>query len=313
MKLQQTRMALILAATVFLLGLAGPVVAQVRLRVGDRLELVVPQRRELARSLVIAENGAVTIPIVGDVILQGLTVEQARSTILRRLQEIYPSVADVGLTLVGEEARRIVYVHGAVLSPGKYDFADAPNVWEAIREAGGTQTNAALDAVRIVRADEEGTPTEVVDIGRAIEMGTLESLPELRPGDTVIVPEIAVPYAGSGSVRVIGAVVTPAPYNLAGEKRLVDAILAAGGPTENADLSRVKVIRRAPGGTTMTIAVDFRKYLEEGDQRHNPEIREADVVSVPLQNNYLRVIFTDPRFLITLLASAATIIAVLAR
>ena len=311
MKPAHARMAPVVFAAI-LLCIASSAVAQVRLRVGDRIEMDVPQRRELARSLVVGADGAVTIPVVGSVILQGLTVEQARAVVLQSLREIYPSVNDVTLMLIGEEARRIVYVHGAVLHPGKYDFGSAPNVWEAIREAGGTLAHADLAAVRVVRIEEDA-PTDVVDVREAIETGGVERLPELRPGDTVIVPEIAVPFQGAGSVRVIGAVVTPAPYSISGEKRLVDAILAAGGPTENADLSEVRIIRLEPGGATRTIKVDFNKYLEKGDQRHNPVIMESDVVSVPAQNNYLRVIFTDPRFLLTLLASAVTIVAVTSR
>lgn len=312
MRSAHARVPFVLLAVVFLCGAATPVAAQVRLRPGDRLEMSVPQREELAQSLVVGQGGDVSIPVVGSVILQGLTVEQAQSVVLQRLREIYPSVNEVVITLIGEEARRIVYVHGAVLHPGKYDFGKAPNVWEAIREAGGALTSADLGAVRVVRIDSDA-PTDVINVRAAMESGGVDRLPELKPGDTVIVPEVVVPFQGSGSVRVIGAVVTPAPYNISGEKHLVDAILAAGGPTENADLSKVRIIRRESGGATRTIKVDFGKYLEEGDQRHNPVIREADVVSIPSQNNFFRVIFTDPRFIVTLLASAATIYAVATR
>ncbi len=41
----------------------------------------------------------------------------------------------------GEKSRRLIYVQGEVIQPGKYEFIEEPNVWEAIREAGGATCN----------------------------------------------------------------------------------------------------------------------------------------------------------------------------
>lgn len=286
---------------------------EIRLRVGDQLGLGVPQRREMERQLVINETGAVNIPTIGMIVIEGMTVSEAEVTLLRRIQDIYPGIREITLSLLGEEARRTIYIHGEVLNPGRYEFGTTPSVWEAVREAGGATAGASLEAVRIIRADDDGRRTEVVNLQKAIESGDFDSLPELRPGDTVIVPERSVPYQGSGSVKVIGAVVNPAPYLLSDKKYLIDAILAAGGPAPNANLGKVKIIRRLQDGGAVALQVDFGRYLDEGDTRHNPEIRPDDTVSVPRQSNYMRTIFTDPRFLLGLVTAAATITAIIVR
>jgi protein involved in polysaccharide export with SLBB domain len=276
---------------------------EVRLRVGDQLRLEVPQRSEMGRRLVVGESGAVIIP----------TVRDAKVTLLRRIQDIYPSIREIELSLLGEEARRTIFVHGEVLNPGRYEFETSPSVWEAVREAGGATARASLEAVRIVRADDDELKTSIVNLQTAIETGDFDALPELRPGDTVIVPERSVPYQGTGSVKVIGAVVNPAPYMLSDGRYLVDAILAAGGPAPNANLGKVKIIRRQHMGGAITLQVDFSRYLNEGDVRHNPLIKPDDTVSVPRQSNYLRTIFTDPRLLLGLVTTAATIMIVAIR
>ncbi|HUV37868.1 MAG TPA: SLBB domain-containing protein [Patescibacteria group bacterium] len=286
---------------------------EIRLRVGDRLMLAVPQRKEMERQLVISEGGAVNIPTIGRIVIEGMTVNEAEVTLLRRIQDIYPGIGEIALSLLGEEARRTIYVHGEVLNPGRYEFGATPSVWEAVREAGGATAGASLEAVRIIRADDDGLKTEIVNLQSAIDSGDFASLPELKPGDTIIVPERSVPYQGSGSVKVIGAVVNPAPYLLRENRSLVDAILAAGGPAPNANLGKVKIIRRIPEGGTLALQVDFNKYLDEGDMRHNPEIRPNDTVSVPRYSSYLRTMFTDPRFLLGLVTAAATITAVVVR
>ena len=122
-----------------------------------------------------------------------------------------------------------------------------------------------------------------------------------------------MPYQGSGSVKVIGAVVNPAPYLLRENRNLVDAILAAGGPAPNADLGKVKIIRRLPEGGSVALQVDFDRYLREGDIRHNPEIMPHDTVNIPSHSNYFRAILTDPRFLLGVVTAAATITAVVIR
>jgi len=283
---------------------------EVRLQRGDMVELSVPQRAELGFGTTIDNAGNVEIPVIGTVHLEGMLIDEAENTILRRMREVYPSVREVRLVLIGENSKRFVYVHGQVVAPGKYEFRDTPNVWEAIREAGGTTIEGSLDAVRIVRAGEGEEGTSIVNLRAVIDSGDFSSLPILKPGDTVIVPERSIQYQGSGAVNVIGSVVNPAPYMLTGDKRLVDAIVAAGGTTPEADLSEVHVIRPLPDGGTMTIEVDFERYLEKGDPRHNPIIGPNDTVNVPAKGSFVTG-FTDARIILGLLTATATTLAII--
>jgi len=284
---------------------------EILLRRGDKIEIVVPQRQDLCRDLVINDRGAVYIPVVGGIVLDGMTLKEAEVTLLRRLRETYPSIQNITVSLIEEESRGIIYVHGAVVRPGKYELMSDLNLWDAIREAGGSTATASLVAVRLIRAEGEGNKTSIINIQPAIESGEFGSLPVLRAGDTVIVPEMSMKYQGSGAVNVIGAVVNPGPYNLSGNKTLIDAILSAGGPMGNANLGEVKIVRYLPEGGTLTLRVDFKKYLNEGDDRHNPVILMNDTVNVPRHSNFLHTMFTDPRFLIGLITTAGTIAAVL--
>ncbi len=201
-------------------------------------------------------------------------------------------------------------MQGQVVDPGRYEFRETPNVWEAIREAGGALSGAAMEAVRIVRAEEGEERTSIVNLQAAIDSGDLESLPDLEPGDTVIVPERSMRYQGSGAVNVIGAVLNPAPYRLQEESRLVDAIIAAGGAAPDANLSEVHVIRALPDGGTMTIEIDFNRYLENGDLRHNPVIEPNDTVSIPSRSS-VSTIFSDARILLGLFTAAITTVTII--
>lgn len=289
---------------------AGLGAQAIRLRPGDRIELTVPQRSELDRRLVIDEAGRVSLPIIGEIMIGGMSVDEAENVLLRSMRDIYPSVQVISINLLGEESRRMIYVHGEVEVPGKYGFGQNPNVWEAIREAGGATSTAALETVRIIRAGGEGQRTFIVDLQAAIESGNFDDLPVLEPGDAVIVSESTAIHAGTGSVRVVGAVAAPGPYVLSGGKTLVDAILAAGGAAGNADLKKVNVIRTMPDGAQLTLTFDFRRYLETGDIRHNPLILPDDTVHVPPEASGLSV-FRDPRFWLAAVTAYAAVYAIL--
>jgi protein involved in polysaccharide export with SLBB domain len=285
---------------------------EVRLRPGDRIELTVPQRSELDRRLVLDEAGNVSIPVIGQVMIGGLSVDEAEDVLLRALREVYPSVQSISISLQGEESRRMIYVHGEVESPGKYGFEKNPTVWEAIREAGGATSTAALESVRIIRAEGEGQRTMLVNLQAALESGDLDNLPVLEPGDAVIVSESTAMRATTGSVRVVGAVNAPGPYVLSGEKTLVDAILAAGGSAENANLNKVNVIRIMPDGGQLTMTFDFKRYLETGDIRHNPLILANDTINVPTQNAALTVL-RSPTFWLAAITAYGAVYAIINR
>jgi len=288
----------------------GLLAQEVRIRRGDRLELTVPQRGELDRELVVDADGRVNIPVVGAIRIEGLLLDEAEEAVLRAVRETYPSVQRIMLDLLADESRRAIYVHGAVLNPGKYEFVTNPTLWEAVREAGGATPEAALQTVRIIRAEGEGRRTFLVDLQTVIENGNFESLPTLRPGDTVIIPERSVTYSGGGAVRVIGGVVAPGPYSLTGDKSLIDAILAAGGPSDAANLKKVNIIRRMADGGQICITVDFAKYLDDGDVRHNPIIYPDDTVHVPVRASTASWAL-DPRFWLAAVTAFAAAYAVL--
>jgi polysaccharide export outer membrane protein len=303
-------------APVFLVGMLifccwGVRAQDVRLRAGDTIKLDVPQRDDLSRLLDIDQRGDVLLPVVGTVRVEGLTIEEARTAILRALQELYPSVRDVSVSLIGVEARTYVYVQGQVARPDKYDFSLASNIWDAIREAGGVTATASLEAIRLIRVEGDSTATTFVNVQAALDRGDLSTLPALRPGDTVIVPEkIAAALASTGSVIVVGAVESPAPYYLSSDKRLVDALLAAGGWTDYAALGKVTVIRPLAQGGSRTMCYDLTRYLETGDMRHNPPVYPGDTVSVPRKSSIL-AIFTNPAFLLGIITTAATVTAII--
>jgi protein involved in polysaccharide export with SLBB domain len=281
--------------------------ADYRVGVGDRIFLSVPQRPDLNRELVIQEGGVVNLPLIGDVPVAGLTLEEIDEKLLNAIRDYYPSINEIEIT-IREAVSQVVYITGQVNQPGKFNFHTPPNLWEALREAGGPTQTAALDNVRVVKDRTKGGRSRVYNIQNALETGSVSDLPMLEAGDTVIVPAAAEIYTGSFGVNVFGAVVLPGIYRLQARQDLITAILQAGGPSQIASLERVNIVRPNADGSISTITVEFKRFLDYGDPFANPKLKPGDTIYVPQKSRGKQIADADVALLLTLLTTTMTLV-----
>ena len=277
---------------------------------GDRIFMSVPQRADLNRDLLIKEGGIVTLPLIGDVNVGGMTAMEIQQALLQALRDYYPSINRIEIDIT-QAVSQIIYISGAINNPGKLNFSTVPNVWDAIREAGGPAPSAALDAVRIIKDRSRGGTSIVVNVQAAIEGGSVDQLPDLEAGDTIIVPVRAETYTGSFGVNVFGSVLRPGVYRLQARQDLISAILLAGGPTEVASLGDIKVIRPNADGTVVTVKIDLNKFLEVGEPYSNPKLQPGDTVFIPQQGRLTQLFKSDVGLLLNLVTTAVTVTALI--
>jgi polysaccharide export outer membrane protein len=247
---------------------------------GDHIYLSVPQRPDLNRQLAVGDDGNVNLPLVGNVAVRGLSKPEIEAKLLSSLREYYPSVNHVEIS-ISQALSNVIFVAGEVRFPGKYSFPETSvNLWEAIREAGGPTPTASLSGVRVVQDRSRGGTSQLIDVQTAIEAGTVQTLPILRPGDTVIVPGSQEAYTGSSGINVTGAVIKPGSYRLTGRSDLIGAILMAGGPSDRANLSDVHLIRPLDDGKAETYKIDLNDFLKHGKMESNPKLKPGDTITV---------------------------------
>jgi hypothetical protein len=83
-------------------------------------------------------------------------------------------------------------------------------------------------------------------------------------------------------VRVWGEVTVPGLYIVGDGTDLLEVISLAGGPTQDADLGGVKIVR-ATGGDARVIDVDVNDYLDKGSREAIVLLEPGDTVSIPSQ------------------------------
>ena len=150
--------------------------------------------------------------------------------------------------------------------------------------------NTELDVTAPVRSDGHITVPLIGDVaaaGRTPRDLTSEITTKLteyvkQPRVTVIVTEQrSNEYANR--VRVTGAVREPVSLPYRAGMTVLDAVLAAGGPTEYAAADRASLHRRS-GSSTERYALALESMLEDGDLSSNYTVRPGDVITVPQRN-----------------------------
>ena len=186
---------------------------------------------------------------------------------------------------------RSVQVMGAVTKPGRYEWADEMSLFDLIGHAGGPTAKGDLAAIQIVKRANGKAETEIFNMKAYLDNGGSEAaVPLIRAGYVVVVPELPVDpndnkslwvrQDADRSIYVMGAVGSPGRYAFDPSFSFLDILSAADGPTENADLRRIRVSLRGQGDAD-PIRVDLLRYMETGDERVLPHLQPGDMIYVP--------------------------------
>jgi polysaccharide export outer membrane protein len=153
---------------------------------GDVVEIFVWRNEQLSREVVVRPDGGISLPLIQDVHVDGMTVLELKDEITRRFGEHlnHPRVS----VIVKEINSYKVSVLGRVTSPGVYPITGDTKLVEAISMAGGFTEWANRRKIRVI-THEGGIEKEIIVNYKKIESGKDRSHNILlKRGDTIIVP-----------------------------------------------------------------------------------------------------------------------------
>jgi polysaccharide export outer membrane protein len=270
--------ALILLAR---LGGAAPVEGY-RIGPGDILKITVYGHEDLTRSAVVAADGRMPFPLIGEVRASGLTPTELEESLRQLLGKDY--LVDPQVSVAVQEYRsQKVFVLGEAEKPGTYPLTGRATLLDVLSQAGGPSKTAGRQVVvvRFPKSDAPVTPgtagstTVRVNLKKLLDGDASENL-VLDNGDTVYVPR-------QTSFFVLGEVKKPGAYTLDKETSALEAITLAGGFTERAASTVAKVLRKRADGSQETVVIDLggtdpraREFL----------LAEGDTILVPMGNSF---------------------------
>jgi polysaccharide export outer membrane protein len=174
-----------------------------RLYPGDEIDVTAVTAPELNRSLKLAPDGRIDLPLIGSVMAADLSTE----ALARKLEKAYaPLLLRPEFEISLKTASPLkVFVGGEVLTPGVYDLVGDMDALQAVLAAGGFKPDGHPGEVVILRRGRDGRAMmRTVDLSRALRTPRAERVP-LRRFDIVYVPR-----SGIGEVAAYMSVVTSA-------------------------------------------------------------------------------------------------------
>jgi polysaccharide biosynthesis/export protein len=242
-------------------------------RIGDVLDIVVVGEPDFSRTVTVSQEGSIFLPLVGNIGVQGLTIQQITSKVAQALSQ-YVKEPKVLVTFRQSSQRDQVFVLGQVVHPGPFEWRQGITVLELLALSGGATDRAALRRALVMRKSV-ATPVDLEKL-----MGGDVSLnATLSPGDVLVVPD------NTGRVLVVGEVTKPGYVTLAPDAKILDVITLAGGPTLSAAPERISILREG-----QPLHPNLEALLRDGKLDENVVVQPGDIVDVPTTDRRVLVL-----------------------
>jgi polysaccharide export outer membrane protein len=144
------------------------------LNTGDHVQVTVFEEPDLSISAVLDDTGAISYPLLGEIMVRGLTPRQLEARVTEGLRGRFLINPQVNVSI---KEYRPFFVRGEVANPGGFPFKPGLTVEKAVSMAGGFTSRASKSEFYIISDD---TPDGDVEQRRTAELSS-----RIRPGDVI--------------------------------------------------------------------------------------------------------------------------------
>lgn len=251
---------------------------------GDILELKVFNDPTLDREVTVRYDGNVSLPMMSDIEVEGLTREEAEAQIRQSYASVFrnPQLS----LLVKQTASKTFVVIGDIETPGVYPYLRPTTLIEGISLAGGLRkrnsssstggfvgVTGQLTKAFVVRHREGERMVVQFDLRELGSQGAHSADAPLYPGDLIYVPE------GVNLVYLLGESANPVIVELTEGMTLLQMLSLSGGfNASTARLRNVVLMRQVDTENTRVMSINVREILRTG--RDIP-LSPGDIIYIP--------------------------------
>jgi polysaccharide export outer membrane protein len=254
----------------------------------DVLDFEVFNVPELAKSVRVANDGTIDLPLIGKVQAAGLTSDQLRDNVEKMYGETYLQNPHVSV-FVKEFHAQPVAVIGAVEQPGLYHLTGPRTLIEMLSMAGGLAKRSSAPAGNVLYVTRKGgfgnlamaegmqlvAPDRLeINIQRLLYSRNDALNIPVHPLDTISVAKADIVY-------VVGDVQKPGGFVLENQERItvLQAVAMAEGLLSTAAKGSARIIRQSPDGAREEVPIDLGKVL--AGKAQDVELASNDILFVP--------------------------------
>ncbi|MEW6382137.1 MAG: polysaccharide biosynthesis/export family protein [bacterium] len=251
----------------------------------DILSITVWNEPELDKTVVVAQDGTINYPLVGNVPVAGCTVRQIDERITRLLAADYLVNPEVDVTIKEYHSQKVL-VLGEILHPGLYVLSGPTSLLEIISKAGGVSDKVG-SRVSILRSgpsgrggkgEEKESVSLSIDLEELLKKGNLAGNIDLYPGDIVFLAGRKDSDISEQQVYISGRVQKPGAYEYQKGLTALNACIMAGGFEKDAASNRTILTRNIAGQQQI---VKINLDLVKDGKRQDIQLQPGDRLFVP--------------------------------
>jgi len=245
----------------------APVPADYVIGPGDEIQLHVWGAVDADLRLTVDRNGQISVPKAGTFVIAGVRAAQLEGVLREQIGRVYRNFQ---LNASMGPLRSIqIFVVGQANRPGTYLVSGNSTLITALFESGGPSATGSLRNIQVKRA---GKVVSTIDLYRFIALGEKDADIKLLAGDVIVIPP-----AGP-RIAILGAVDTPAIYELKARQETLAEVLAYGGGTLSLTSPQKVIVERIdPGAPGAQRTVEDRALDASGLKS---TVRDGDVITL---------------------------------
>ncbi|MBA3755121.1 MAG: polysaccharide export protein EpsE [Nitrosomonas sp.] len=224
---------------------------------GDVLKIFVYGHPDLTTETKVNEMGNITFPLLGEILVDGLTPSAAERKIVKLLESRdiirKPQVNIIATSLQSQ----MVSVLGYVRNQGRYPIEGRRSLTDILAMAGGIMPDGG-EVVTLIRADGNKSTKEVIDVLEMIRFSDLNRNLNIRSDDLIYV-ERAPRFYIYGEVQRAGA------YRLERNMTVIQALSVGGGLTQRGTERGLRIQRRDAEGNLQILTVNPSDLIQPDD------------------------------------------------
>ncbi len=197
---------------------------------GDSLRVWVWRHDDLTMDVTIAPDGAISYPLVGRLVVAGLTYDQLVKKLQDAIDEYYVD-AQVSVNVTQVTNQKVVVI-GEVQSPQVLQITNEMSLLEALTRTGGINPDARTKNVLIVRGGMDEPTLFTVDVEAIFGRGDFSQMVYLQRGDIVYVPAKTITNV-ERFFRRLSAVLSPAVSGSAIYRNIISGGAASSNVVPN--------------------------------------------------------------------------------
>jgi len=248
--------------------------AEYFLRSGDVLAVRFIYNPELGADVTVRPDGRITLPLVGEMLVEGMTVAGLHREVSRRYQA-FTAMTGYGDLLKEGDYLELRFVYNPELNIGVRIRSDGMICLPILGDmmAAGLRPTVLHDQLKKSYASHIRNPDVALLIGETTTKKVFASEEYVT---------VSLAKHADQVIFVGGEVYEPKVLKFEGQISTLQAIMQAGGVKDTGDLSQIVVIRRGQFEPAMWIKTDLSQPLHGRSIKNDVVLHNGDVVVVPM-------------------------------